>query len=250
MRLFVICFAALISTALHAQSKKELQAQVNQLNAEVNRLKLETEELKKSKEIDLSDIHKKASYGLGVLMATNVKKQGGDSLEVVCLTAGMEDVFLKKTLKLDEQQATMIVQEYMQGAMERRSGKAKEEGHAFLNANKTAAGVKVTSSGLQYKILGTGKGKAPAAASSVTVHYTGKLVDGTVFDSSVERKEPATFMVNQVIPGWTEALQLMHEGDKWMLFIPSELGYGERGAGGQIPPNAALIFEVELIKVN
>jgi FKBP-type peptidyl-prolyl cis-trans isomerase FklB len=219
------------------------------LKAEEAQLKKETEELKKPKEINLTNIHKKASYGLGVLMATNVKKQGGDSLDIVTLTAGMEDVFLRKTLKLDEQQATMIVQEYMQNAMTRLAGKAKEESQAFLNANKTAAGVKVTSSGLQYKILTTGKGKAPAATSSVTVHYTGKLVDGTIFDSSIE-KEPATFAVNQVIPGWTEALQLMHEGDKWMLFIPAELGYGERGAGGQIPPHAALIFEVELIKVN
>jgi FKBP-type peptidyl-prolyl cis-trans isomerase FklB len=257
MKLFVVCCAMLISSALFAQSKKELQAQVNQLKAEsnqlkaeVNQLKLETEELKKPREIDLNNIHKKASYGLGVLMASNVKKQGGDSLDVVTLTAGMEDVFLKKTLKMDEQQATMIVQEYMQSAMERRAGKAKEESQAFLNTNKTASGVIVTPSGLQYKILAKGKGKAPAAASSVTVHYTGKLVDGSVFDSSVERKEPATFTVNQVIPGWTEALQLMHEGDKWILFIPSELGYGERGAGGQIPPNAALIFELELIKVN
>jgi FKBP-type peptidyl-prolyl cis-trans isomerase FklB len=256
-RLLITCFALLISSALSAQSKKELQAQVTQLKgeltqlrAEETQLKKETEELKKSKEINLANIHKKASYGLGVLMATNVKKQGGDSLDVLTLTAGMEDVFLKKTLKLDEQQCTMIVQEYMQGAMERRAGKAKEESQAFINANKTAAGVNVTASGLQYKILATGKGKAPSASGSVTVHYTGKLVDGTVFDSSVERNEPATFTVNQVIPGWTEALQLMHEGDKWILFIPSELGYGERGAGGQIPPHAALIFEVELIKVN
>jgi FKBP-type peptidyl-prolyl cis-trans isomerase len=257
MRLFVVCFAVLIGSTLCAQSKKELQAEVNQLKAESNQLKaavtqltMETQELKKAKEIDLNGVHKKASYGLGVLMASNVRKQGGDSLDVVALMAGIEDVFLKKTLKIEEQQATMIVQEYMQGAMERRAAKVKGESEAFLNTNKTAAGVKVTSSGLQYKILASGKGKAPAATANVTVHYTGKLVDGSVFDSSVERGEPAKFTVKQVIPGWSEALQLMHEGDKWILFIPAELGYGERGAGAQIPPNAALIFEVELIKVD
>jgi FKBP-type peptidyl-prolyl cis-trans isomerase FklB len=103
---------------------------------------------------------------------------------------------------------------------------------------------------LQYQVITSGSGKTPTAADNVTVHYTGKLVDGTLFDSSVERNEPATFGCGQVIPGWTEALQLMHEGDKWMLFIPSELGYGERGAGGQIPPYSVLVFEVELIKVN
>jgi FKBP-type peptidyl-prolyl cis-trans isomerase FklB len=250
MRLFVVCLVALISSGLYAQSKKELQATVTQLRTEVTQLKNETLELKKPKEVALTDVHKKASYGLGVLMATNVKKQGGDSLDAVALTAGIEDVFLEKPLKIDEQQATMIVQEYMQAAIERRATKIKGESEAFLNTNKTAAGVIVTASGLQYKVLATGKGKAPAAASSVTVHYTGKLVDGTVFDSSIERGEPATFTVNQVIPGWTEALQLMHEGDKWMLYIPAALGYGDRGAGGQIPPHAALIFEVQLIKVN
>jgi FKBP-type peptidyl-prolyl cis-trans isomerase len=257
MKLIVVCLAVLMSPALCAQSKKELQTEVNKLKADINQLKIEGDllrtenlDLKKPKVISLEDTHKKASYGLGVLMATNVRKQGGDSLDVGALTAGIEDVFLKQPLKIDEQKATLIVQEYMQGAMERRAGKMKEESQAFLTKNKTEAGVVITPSGLQYKILSTGKGKKPLAASSVTVHYTGKLVDGTVFDSSVERAEPATFTVNQVIPGWTEALQLMHEGDKWMLFIPAELGYGERGAGGQIPPFAALIFEVELIKVN
>ncbi|HEY5823925.1 MAG TPA: FKBP-type peptidyl-prolyl cis-trans isomerase, partial [Cyclobacteriaceae bacterium] len=126
----------------------------------------------------------------------------------------------------------------------------KEGGVKFLNENKTKEGVKTTASGLQYKVITSGKGKMAKAESSVTVHYTGKLIDGTVFDSSVERGAPATFGVSQVIAGWTEAMQLMHEGDKWILYIPSELGYGERGAGGQIPPHSALIFEVELIKVD
>ncbi len=143
-----------------------------------------------------------------------------------------------------------IVQAYMQQAMEKKNEKLKAEGKAFLDENKKKEGIQTTASGLQYKVLTQGKGKQPTATSNVTVHYTGKLIDGTVFDSSVERNEPATFAVNQVIPGWTEALQLMREGDKWMLYIPYDLAYGERGAGGQIPPFAPLIFEVELIKVN
>ena len=110
--------------------------------------------------------------------------------------------------------------------------------------------MKQTASGLQYEVVSAGKGKTPKATDQVTVHYTGKLLDGTVFDSSTGRGSPATFGVNQVIAGWTEALQLMKEGDKWILYIPDHLGYGERGAGGQIPPFAALVFEVELIKVN
>ena len=134
--------------------------------------------------------------------------------------------------------------------MERKTAKLQEESKVFLENNKKTEGVNVTASGLQYKVLTAGKGKAPLATDNVSVHYTGKLVDGTVFDSSVSRG-PANFVVNQVIPGWTEALQLMHEGDKWIIFIPSDLAYGPQGAGnGQIPPHAALIFEVELIKVN
>src|SRR5690606_17937012 len=116
---------------------------------------------------------------------------------------------------------------------------------------KNKEGVKTTPSGLQYQVVTAGTGKSPGANDNVTVHYTGKLTDGTVFDSSVDRGEPATFGVSQVIPGWTEALQLMKEGDKWTIFIPQNLAYGEQGAGGgQIPPFATLIFEVELIKVN
>ncbi len=200
--------------------------------------------------VELNDDHKKASYGLGVLMATNVKKQGGDSLNADALAEAMKDVFLNKSLRMNEQECLAIVQPYMQKAIERKSNEAKEGGIKFLEANKTKEGVVATASGLQYKPLVSGKGKLPGANDNVTVHYTGKLIDGTVFDSSVTKGKPATFGVSGVIPGWTEVLQLMHEGDKWMVFIPYQLGYGEQGAGGQIPPYAALIFEVELIKVN
>jgi FKBP-type peptidyl-prolyl cis-trans isomerase len=151
---------------------------------------------------------------------------------------------------MDMQSCGMVVQQYMQQVADAKNGAAKSEGLAFLEKNKMNEGVKVTASGLQYRVISSGNGKSPKASDNVTVHYTGKLVDGSVFDSSVERGEPATFGVNQVIPGWTEAMQLMKEGDKWEIVIPSELGYGEQGAGYQIPPFATLIFEVELLKVN
>lgn len=226
------------------QSKKELTAEVAKLKAEIA-------ELNKPKVINLDNEIKRASYGLGVLVASNVKNQGGDSLNLDALYLGIQDVFTKKNLQINEQECSMIVQSYMQEAMEKKVNALKAEGEAFLSANKLKPGVKETASGLQYQVITSGTGKAPTAADEVTVHYEGKLVNATEpFDSSLKRGEPATFGVSQVIAGWTEALQLMKEGDKWMLFIPAELGYGERGAGGQIPPYATLIFEVELIKVN
>ncbi|MBX2895156.1 MAG: FKBP-type peptidyl-prolyl cis-trans isomerase [Cyclobacteriaceae bacterium] len=235
---------------VNAQSKKELIAKTQQLSAEVEALKKQIDELKKPKTADLNDQHKKASYALGILVSKNLKMQGGDSLDYESLTYGIRDVFKEELLQLEPQEAAMFVQIYMQQAMQAKIEKAKAVGVAFLAENKTKAGVIETASGLQYKIITSGSGKKPTASNRVTVHYTGKLLDGTTFDSSVERGEPATFGVNEVIAGWTEALQLMREGDRWILFLPSELAYGEQGAGGQIPPHSVLVFEVELIKVN
>jgi FKBP-type peptidyl-prolyl cis-trans isomerase len=226
-----------------AQSKKELAAQVAALKTEI-------EQLKKPKEADLTDKHKKASYGLGILVGTNLKSQGGDSLNLESLLIGISDIFQNKKTKMEQQDAMTTVQQYMQEAAEKKSAKLKEQSAVFLEENKKKAGVTTTASGLQYSVITKGTGKAPGPNDQVTVHYVGKLTDGTVFDSSVERNEPATFGVSEVIPGWTEAMQLMHEGDKWLLVVPSDLAYGERGAGQQIPPFATLIFEVELIKVN
>jgi FKBP-type peptidyl-prolyl cis-trans isomerase FklB len=233
-----------MSTALIGQSKKELAAEVAKLKAEIA-------ELNKPKVANLDNETKRASYGLGVLVASNVKSQGGDSLDVESLYFGIQDVFANKDLIINQQECSMIVQTYMQGAMQAKTEAMKAEGAAFLAANKLKPEVKETASGLQYQVITSGTGKTPTAANEVTVHYEGKLVGATEpFDSSIKRGEPATFGVSQVIGGWTEALQLMKEGDKWMLFIPSELGYGERGAGAQIPPYSTLVFEVELIKVN
>ena len=247
---FLIFPLLLFGLFVNAQSKKELITKTQQLTAEVEALKKQVDELKNPKAVDLNDQHKKASYALGILVSKNLKMQGGDSLEYESLALGIRDVFAQNTLQLEPQEAAMFVQMYMQQAMQAKTEKAKAVGVAFLAENKTKAGVTQTASGLQYKIIATGTGKKPTASNQVTVHYTGKLLDGTTFDSSVERGEPATFGVNEVIAGWTEALQLMREGDKWILYLPSELAYGEQGAGGQIPPHSVLVFEVELIKVN
>ncbi len=250
MRLSIFCLSLLISTSLVAQSKKALLTQVEQLKKEAELLKTEIVQLKTPKIVQLDDTLSKASYGLGILVAANLKMQGGDSLNVEALLDGMNDVFTDKKLKMEQQEALPIVQMYMQQAGEKKMMKVRTDNAAFLDANKKNDGVTTTASGLQYKVINTGKGKTPGATDKVTVHYVGKLIDGTTFDSSVERNEPITFEVGGVIPGWTEALQLMHEGDKWMLYIPHELAYGERGAGEQIPPYSTLVFEVELIKVN
>ena len=242
MKGYLFCFILLIGANTYAQSKKELEAEVSSLKGQIY-------QLKNPKDVELNNKHKKASYGLGVLVASNLKSQGGDSLDIEVITNAMKDVFQGKALKIPQQECSMIVQQYMQAFAEKRTLKAKEEGLRFLADNKAKEGVIVTASGLQYKVVTSGKGKVPTGDASVTVHYTGKLVDGTIFDSSMG-KEPATFKLNEVVPGWTEGLQLMHEGDKWILYIPSELGWGEQGGGDQIPPNAAVVFEVELIKVN
>ena len=168
----------------------------------------------------------------------------------------MATVFDNAAPKMTYDEAKEIIRQYFteldskQKAAATEAGKANEElGKAFLAENAKREGVKVTATGLQYEILAEGEGVSPKPGDNVTVHYTGKLIDGTVFDSSVERGEPATFGVTQVIPGWVEALQMMKPGAKYRLYIPSELAYGPQGAGGVIGPNATLIFDVELIKV-
>ncbi|HKK76033.1 MAG TPA: FKBP-type peptidyl-prolyl cis-trans isomerase [Saprospiraceae bacterium] len=190
------------------------------------------------------------SYGFGVLIAKNLQQQGVDSLDVSAFSTAVDDVLKGNDLKMDAETANQAVQEYMQGQQEKMNAGAIQAGKDFLAENAKREEVKVTDSGLQYEVLTPGVGAKPSKDSQVTVHYTGKLADGKVFDSSVERGEPATFGVTQVIPGWTEALQLMGEGAKWRLYIPYDLAYGPQGAGqGAIPPYATLIFEVELIKV-
>jgi FKBP-type peptidyl-prolyl cis-trans isomerase len=248
MRFIILTLAVVMSGSAFAQSKKQLQTENGQLKSEIAQLKSQIEELKKPKEVPLTSEHKKASYALGFLMATNFKTQGADSLDVDALHAALKDVYINDTAKMDQQEAMTTFQTYMQKAAEAKGAKAREANVKFLQENKQKAGVVETQSGLQYKVLKSGNGKKATADSQVTVHYTGKLLDGTEFDSS-KGGDPAIFGVSQVIPGWTEALQLMKEGDKWEIYIPDTLAYGERGAGGQIPPYSLLIFEVELISV-
>lgn len=189
------------------------------------------------------------SYGIGISIAKNLQKDGLDNVDVELLSKGLNDVFQENELKVSHEEAMAVIQAYVGKAQEQKMAAAKEEGAKFLEENAKNEGVIVLPSGLQYMVLEEGDGPKPTPEDKVTTHYHGTLLDGTVFDSSVERGEPVSFAVNGVIPGWTEALQLMSVGSKWKLFIPSDLAYGDRGAGGQIGPNETLIFEVELISI-
>lgn len=190
------------------------------------------------------------SYSVGVILAQNLKQQGLTELDTKTLASAIEDVLQDKDLKINPNEAQNIFREAMTAKAEAAKVKNQIAGQAFLKTNGEKASVNTLESGLQYEVLTKGTGPSPAATDKVTVHYHGTLIDGTVFDSSVERGSPASFPVNGVIAGWVEALQLMAVGDKWRLAIPANLAYGERGAGGQIGPNSTLIFEVELLKIN
>lgn len=189
-------------------------------------------------------------------MGHNFMGSGIKELNVQDFANGVAAVYEGKKPEMTYEQAKQIVQEFfmqlekeMQEANQKAAKQNREIGEAFLSENAKREGVKTTASGLQYEVLESGNGAQPTANDRVEVHYTGKLIDGTVFDSSVKRGVPATFGVTQVIPGWVEALQLMHEGDQWRLYIPSDLAYGPNGAGGLIGPDTTLIFDVQLLRV-
>jgi len=191
----------------------------------------------------------KVSYSLGVNVAKSVKSQGLESIDSDAIAKAFKDVFEGNTLEISEEEANIVLQDYF-GKLANEKQKANvEAGQKFLDENAKRDGVVTTATGLQYEVLKEGSGDSPKETDNVTVHYHGTLIDGTVFDSSVDRGQPATFPVNGVIPGWVEALKLMNPGAKYKLFIPSNLAYGERGAGGAIGPNATLVFEVELISI-
>jgi FKBP-type peptidyl-prolyl cis-trans isomerase FklB len=203
----------------------------------------ETPALKNQKE--------KMSYLIGLQFGRNLQQQALD-VDSDIVSRGIQDAISgSKPLMTDQeiQETLAAFQKDMTARQEERGKKNRKEGEAFLAENKKKEGVKTLPSGLQYKVIKAGTGKKPKLTDTVTTHYRGSLIDGTEFDSSYKRNAPATFQVMGVIPGWTEALQLMEEGGKWQLFIPSNLAYGERGAGANIGPHATLIFEVELISI-
>ena len=190
----------------------------------------------------------KFSYGLGMGIGQNLLSMGVSDINVDDFVAALNAVLKGEKPELTHAEAQKVVNDQFQKLSEQAYAKMKEEGEAFLAANSKKEGVVTLPSGLQYEVLVEGNGKQPTAADRVQCHYEGTLIDGTLFDSSVKRREPAVFGVTQVIPGWVEALQLMKEGAKWRLYIPYQMAYGEHGAGEMIPPYSALIFEVELIK--
>jgi FKBP-type peptidyl-prolyl cis-trans isomerase len=197
--------------------------------------------------LELKTQKDKLSYSLGMQMGSNLKRAEID-VDQSIFQQGMKDAMSGSKTLLNEQEASEIITAMQKELAKNFAEKKKAEGEAFLAKNKKQQGVKTLESGLQYKVITEGKGKTPKASDTVTVHYRGTLVDGTEFDSSYKRGQPATFPVNGVIKGWTEALQLMKEGSKWQLFIPANIAYGESGRQG-IPPNSVLIFDVELISV-
>ena len=199
---------------------------------------------------------KKVSYALGMGIGQQLKSMGGDNLSIEDFGQAIRDILTDQPLQMKHGEAQQMVSQYFKeqesklNAEKAEKGKAAlTEGKRFLEENGKKEGVITTKSGLQYKVLREGNGRSPKATDQVRCHYEGMLIDGTLFDSSLQRGEPATFPLNQVIAGWTEGLQLMKEGGKYRFFIPYLLGYGEAGAGNSIPPFSTLIFDVELLNV-
>jgi FKBP-type peptidyl-prolyl cis-trans isomerase FklB len=192
---------------------------------------------------------KDISYALGLSIASNLKNSGVEALDIEHFTQGLNAIINNEEIRMSPDQVNQILNEFFEGMQKKAEGNNSETGKAFLAENKNKPGVTETASGLQYQVITEGTGPKPTAKNQVKVHYTGTLIDGTVFDSSVSRGEPATFGVTQVISGWVEGLQLMPKGSKYKFFIPSNLAYGAQGAGKAIGPNATLIFEVELLDI-
>lgn len=231
------------------QKKKDLINEVVKLRAQATELQAQLNEMKKAKELNLQDSLQSFSYSFGVSVGSNLKTVGIDSLSYNAFTIAMEDV-MNGTEKKGLEACQREVQTTIQMLQDKEAKEQSAEGERFLAENGNKPNVITTESGLQYEILKEGDGVIPKATDKVKVHYTGMFLSGKVFDSSVERGEPTVFGVTQVIKGWQEALQLMPVGSKWKVFIPQDIAYGQRGAGGgTIPPYATLIFEMELLGI-
>ena len=191
----------------------------------------------------------KVSYALGLSIGNNFQNSGINDLQIEDFVKGLKDILGGQTPAISYDEAKQVINDYFMKLQKEKFEINKKAGEEFLNINKGKAGVVTLPSGLQYQVLQKGEGPKPTASDKVKCHYHGTLINGTVFDSSVQRGEPAVFGVSQVIPGWVEALQLMPVGSKWRLFIPSDLAYGEHGAGEAIEPNSALVFDVELLDI-
>jgi FKBP-type peptidyl-prolyl cis-trans isomerase FklB len=191
----------------------------------------------------------KISYALGLSLGNNLLSSGIQSINFSKFAQGIQDVLEHRQPEMSEEEAQTVINQFFEELQQVSSATAIAEGKAFLEENAKRTGVVTLPSGLQYEVLNPGTGATPKASDRVKVHYHGQLLDGTVFDSSVRRGEPATFGVTQVISGWVEALQIMPTGSKWKLFIPSDLAYGAQGAGQSIAPHSTLIFEVELLDI-
>ncbi|WP_167605239.1 FKBP-type peptidyl-prolyl cis-trans isomerase [Maribellus sediminis] len=200
-------------------------------------------------QINLNNELEKFSYALGLSISANLIQSGVKQVHPEAFISALRDVFAGEQPQIAPEDANQILESFMAKSQEGDAAKNLEEGLAFLTENAKKSEVIELPSGLQYEVLKEGDGDIPTANNQVKCHYHGTLIDGTVFDSSVQRGEPAVFPVNGVIQGWVEALQLMSEGSKWRLYIPSDLAYGSRGAGGAIGPNTTLIFDVELLEI-
>jgi FKBP-type peptidyl-prolyl cis-trans isomerase len=218
------------------------------LFAQKNPAKLEKKEMKPM--VELKNGQDSASYAYGIVLAGSVKRQLSSDLNRELLIQSLSAALRGDSMPFSPENATKIFGEYNRTMLAKAAEKSKVEGQRFMDENKKRKEVTTTASGLQYETLKKGAGTvSPKATDKVEVHYHGTLIDGTVFDSSVDRGQPASFGLNQVIKGWTEGLQYMHEGDKFKFVIPSALAYGDKGAGGKIKPGSTLIFEVELLKI-
>ncbi len=199
--------------------------------------------------VERKKIMNKISYALGLSIGNNFQNAGIKELQVDDFVKGLQDVLTGGRPEISYEEAKLVINDYFTKLQKEKLALNKQAGEEFLKINKGRAGVVTLPNGLQYQVLAQGNGAKPTKADKVKCHYHGTLINGTVFDSSIQRGQPAVFGVSQVIPGWTEALQLMSVGSKWRLFIPSELAYGEHGAGDAIEPNSTLIFDVELLDI-